>query len=127
MTNDSKPSREAKRAYDRDWYHANKHRILERKNRLARAWRAKRRMWLWGKKSVPCLDCQGKFPPYVMQFDHVGDKSFEIGTAAINKSLKELEAEISKCEIVCANCHAVRTFGRLYPDGYNPESADESL
>ena len=49
-----------------------------------------------------------------MQFDHVsGDKLFNIGDAANRGlSLLRIQEEMDKCEIVCANCHAIRTYNR---------------
>lgn len=64
------------------------------------------------KESVPCMDCNKKFPYYVMDFDHVtNDKSFEISTNS-GKSLENIKKEIEKCEIVCSNCHRIRTHKR---------------
>lgn len=47
-----------------------------------------------------------------MDFDHVGDKAFNIATA-IDKRWSEIQAEIKKCDVVCANCHRIRTYTRL--------------
>jgi hypothetical protein len=49
-----------------------------------------------------------------MQFDHLGDdKDRDVATLAlVPVSLARLQAEIAKCEIVCANCHAERTYRR---------------
>ena len=63
------------------------------------------------KQNTPCKDCNISFPYYVMHFDHLGNKSFNIARN-YNKSLGELKNEINKCEIVCANCHAIRTYNR---------------
>ena len=64
-------------------------------------------------KSVPCLDCGNSYPPEAMDFDHVrGTKKFNISTAH-SKSWRVIEEEIAKCEVVCANCHRVRTRRRL--------------
>jgi len=65
-------------------------------------------------KSVPCTDCNTQFPLPAMQFDHVrGEKKFNIAAAlAVALSIERLQAEIAKCEVVCANCHAVRTDAR---------------
>jgi hypothetical protein len=43
---------------------------------------------------------------YVMQFDHLGeDKDRDIAALVASPvSLARLEAEIAKCEVVCANC-----------------------
>ena len=62
-------------------------------------------------KDVPCKDCGGRFPSECMDFDHVrGPKLFNVGTCSRNGvSETRLDAEIAKCEIVCANCHRIRT------------------
>lgn len=63
-------------------------------------------------KDKPCLDCGREFPPCAMQFDHVrGKKIMNVSRMAKRTfSRKKLLAEIAKCELVCANCHAIRTF-----------------
>lgn len=64
-------------------------------------------------KDRPCADCGIAYPYYVMQFDHVqGVKKFNIGVVGPTVSRDRLMAEISKCEVVCANCHAERTYTR---------------
>ena len=65
-------------------------------------------------KGKPCADCQVRYPYYVMQFDHIagrGPKLFDLGKA-VSKSPALLIKEIDKCEVVCANCHAARTYFR---------------
>jgi hypothetical protein len=49
-----------------------------------------------------------------MQFDHrPGEgKSFDVASAVRGYSRKRILAEIAKCDLVCANCHAVRTYRR---------------
>jgi len=81
----------------------------KRSNKKAREWlRAK----LQELKAIPCADCGIQYPTWVMQFDHVrGVKSFEVANAR-NMNLDLLLAEVAKCEIVCANCHAQRTYQR---------------
>src|SRR5690349_21757011 len=63
-------------------------------------------------KDRPCTDCEKMYPYYVMQFDHLKDKSFNIANTSKISSLKKLLEEIAKCEVVCANCHAERTHQR---------------
>ena len=61
----------------------------------------------------PCADCGQIFPPWVMDFDHRDPKEKSFALAAGNALLKSrdvLLAEIAKCDIVCANCHAIRTY-----------------
>ena len=75
--------------------------------------RAKRLDWLNKIRDVPCADCGGRFPPTCMDFDHLPGqvKSFQI-MRNIEFSVDRLLAEIAKCEIVCANCHRIRTESR---------------
>lgn len=66
-------------------------------------------------KQKPCVDCGIQYPPYVMQYDHVSDedKLFDLGKAhKKGYSEKRILDEIAKCEVVCANCHAERTYQR---------------
>ena len=63
-------------------------------------------------KEKPCTDCKIQYPHYVMQFDHLGDKNFNI--SKLHRSWAAIQAEIKKCEVVCANCHAVRTYKRYH-------------
>ena len=75
-------------------------------------WRKRRIEWMRSLKSVPCMDCGGVFPPVCMDFDHVrGVKRYNISWAK-ERSLSELLEEIAKCEIVCSNCHRIRTHER---------------
>lgn len=66
------------------------------------------------KASTPCADCGGKFHPAAMQWDHLpGQKKVNNISTLINLfTLKKAAAEMKKCQLVCANCHAVRTFER---------------
>lgn len=62
-------------------------------------------------KDVPCADYGGRFDSVVMDFDHVrGKKLFNIAVAVgTQKGRLKILAEIEKCEVVCANCHRLRT------------------
>lgn len=62
-------------------------------------------------KDVPCTDCEIKYPYYVMEFDHLDPdtKQFNVSAGVMSASYERLIAEIAKCEVVCANCHAERT------------------
>ena len=63
-------------------------------------------------KDNPCTDCGVKYPYYVMDFDHVGEKKYEINALLKKKSFKLLREELERCELVCSNCHRIRTFSR---------------
>ena len=65
------------------------------------------------KSSTPCLDCKISYPYYVMDFDHVrGRKHKNVMELISTLSKKKIDEEIAKCEIVCSNCHRVRTHKR---------------
>lgn len=63
------------------------------------------------KESTPCMDCGRMYPSYVMDYDHRGDKLYNIAKMARVGSLKKLAVEMAKCDIVCSNCHRERTWG----------------
>src|SRR5688572_1178752 len=61
-------------------------------------------------KEEPCLDCGGNFPPCAMDFDHVkASKVGDISYVSRKFGLIKVIEEILKCELVCANCHRVRS------------------
>ncbi len=66
------------------------------------------------KTSNPCTDCGVFYPFYVMDFDHLPqyEKLFELSRAPRCGSLTAVQEEMAKCDLVCANCHRVRTFTR---------------
>lgn len=66
-------------------------------------------------KHAPCQDCEGWFPPVCMDWDHKDPKSkkMQISEFRSKKCTKaEIITEIQKCDLVCANCHRVRTQNR---------------
>lgn len=64
-------------------------------------------------KAQPCVDCGGTFPCVAMDFDH-RDPLMKLFTVSqgLMRSLESLLAEVAKCDLVCANCHRVRTRDR---------------
>ena len=63
-------------------------------------------------KNAPCADCKQNFPQCVMDFDHARGKKLRNVSRMIDGPLDQLLAEIEKCDLVCSNCHRVRTFNR---------------
>jgi hypothetical protein len=104
--------RECRRAYDRRYYHE--------RGKAARRARQRRRMlearaWMAAlKNGVPCADCGQTFPVWVMHWDHlpgyhkVGSISQMVGSRSRTITI----AELQKCELVCGNCHVLRTISR---------------
>lgn len=65
-------------------------------------------------KQKACMDCSVHYPHYVMDFDH-RDKTTKISSIndMINVhsySKEKILEEIKKCDLVCANCHRIRTY-----------------
>jgi hypothetical protein len=58
-----------------------------------------------------CLDCGLAYAPFVMQFDHRDPalKEFALSGRFQTASMARKRAELKKCDLVCANCHAWRT------------------
>lgn len=65
--------------------------------------------WLVEQKNAACKDCGGSFDSECMDFDHVrGRKLFNIGANRPHARSRVL-IEIAKCDLVCSNCHRLRT------------------
>jgi hypothetical protein len=103
----------------REYYEANKEAIKARKLACApqivearRKRYSHKRQRVVDSKSKPCLDCGGSFPPECMDFDHVrGKKVANVGGMA-GCSDETFFREVAKCDLVCANCHRIRTAER---------------
>jgi hypothetical protein len=65
------------------------------------------------KEKSGCVDCNTKYPYYVLDFDHArGKKVANIGQMLNYFSVEDILKEVAKCDIVCSNCHRERTFQR---------------
>lgn len=73
---------------------------------------AKRKALVESARNVPCMDCGGTFPSVCMDFDHrePSEKLFPLA-AYRSKGYDAIRAELAKCDVVCANCHRIRTHG----------------
>jgi hypothetical protein len=85
------------------------------------------RLFIQSLKNKPCADCGNSFHPAVMEFDHLRDKKFTISKKPSKKSRRKLLDEISKCEIVCANCHRMRTVRRKELKILQPKNQEKLL
>ena len=108
---DPEKQREAQRRYEREY-----------RNQISQAQRDRRehkKKFIQDfKKNKPCADCKIKYPPYVMDFDHIrGEKVQNLSRMHRTHSLEAIKKEFAKCEIVCSNCHRHRTWKR-FKTGY---------
>ena len=99
--------------YGKNYYKANVAAHNKRRHKNNTRKRKELKAWLDTLKALPCTDCKVRYPPYVMQFDHLKDKFLEISAMATGAySQNRILEELQKCELVCANCHAERTHQR---------------
>ena len=64
------------------------------------------------KLETGCVDCGVKSPhPEIYDFDHLPGavKITPVADFLTSGTWADLDAEIAKCEIVCANCHRIRS------------------
>lgn len=128
-----------KKCQVRHWVENNR----EKNNKKVRNYRARRyaedgfwrdegkksrelKAWMQELKSKPCADCGLSFPACCMDFDHrVGTiKEYNIGTMfAHHYGLPLIRAEVEKCDLVCSNCHRIRTRDRRLGNGRNKKAA----
>lgn len=101
----------ARKAYDREYQH--NRRNIRNKQKAERRRLHKTILTEW-KISYGCVDCGYNNHPEALDFDHVNGKKLGNLSEMVNHgaSLDTLVQEILKCEVVCANCHRIRTYLR---------------
>lgn len=66
-------------------------------------------------KSKPCIDCvsegkDGIWPAECMDFDHrPGEQKIDAVSKLLKTDRETVLAEVSKCDLICANHHRIRT------------------
>ena len=60
---------------------------------------------------VGCMKCGYRKHPAALQFDHrnPANKKFNVGNSS-TRNWQTMLGEIAKCDILCANCHAEKTW-----------------
>jgi hypothetical protein len=108
---DPEARREYHREYMRRWYAANRDLQMRRVLKANKERRERGKQYVDELKRQPCSDCGVTYPPYVMDFDHArGEKSLNVSRLRNGRlAWSRLLAELDKCDVVCANCHRVRT------------------
>lgn len=102
-------SPEARRERCRRWHSLPGNRERHKASQQQR----QRRNWaiIDAARDKPCVDCGVKYPIVAMQLDHVrGTKVAPIARMKTT-SVAKLRAELAKCDVRCANCHAIKTWG----------------
>jgi hypothetical protein len=102
------------REYSRSYYERFPDRVKERAARNVKRYIERNREYVLAHLLThPCIDC-GECNPVVLDFDHVGnDKADNIARMVVRGlAWSTIQKEIEKCEVVCANCHRIRTARR---------------
>ena len=113
---------EKRKRYNQDWYIQNREMSIaqscqyqkdhpEQRRRNARQrYNRNRRFIVEYKLGNPCAVC-GQSDPRCLDFHHLDPKkkTKPISVLAISGSLENLQNEINKCEMLCANCHRKET------------------
>jgi hypothetical protein len=98
--------------YRKGYYDKNKENALKCSKVTTLEIRARNRQYIWDLLSnKECIDC-GESDPIVLDFDHrdVNEKEHNISDMILScYSLDNINNEIKKCDIRCANCHRRRT------------------
>lgn len=90
-------------------------RIKERDAARERRQRSLVRFLVDLRKAAPCVDCGQRYPALVMEFDHRDAESKTADVAVLvhkRANPSTTFTEIAKCDLVCANCHRLRTLDR---------------
>ena len=104
--------RPCRSAYGKEHYAQNRQRYIDQAAKVKRRLTRERTIYLIEFfRTHSCVDC-GEQDPIVLEFDHLGDKSFAIGPELSKRSWQSILDEMKKCEVVCANCHRRRTARR---------------
>ncbi len=102
--------KEKYRLAQRNWYYKNKDKVRATRKNI----RERKSEFVRALKAIPCSDCKNAYPYFVMEFDHYSGTKQKNISDMINyrSSWVELKNEVRKCEVVCVNCHRIRTFER---------------
>lgn len=98
--------KQCRNKYLKSWYKRNK------KLQVTRAAASRKKVIEYVKElksKTPCKDCNKFYHWCQLDFDHLHNKLFNVSTGARTLGLVKVKQEIEKCDIVCANCHRLRT------------------
>lgn len=80
----------------------------EKSRQYHKIWKRRTKDWFWEfKKTLKCETC-GFSHPAALHFHHKRDKKNLVSRMVQMNSNREMIAlEVAKCQVLCANCHAV--------------------
>lgn len=77
-------------------------------SRRVKAWRHRTKLRAIDYKGGCCVNCKYNKCPAALQFHHMDptQKDFSISKSGISRAWERIQAELDKCILLCANCHA---------------------
>ncbi len=106
-----KTCRECMKPFRKNWYEGDAHeRHLQNVKERKDAARLTAREYVYQYLSThPCSEC-GESDPMVLEFHHSGEKARDVSyLTAAGYSVATIQAEIDKCDVLCANCYRRHT------------------
>ena len=103
--------RECQKGFRKNWYEGDaRERHLENVQARKKVVREQAREYVYDYLSThPCIEC-GESNPVVLEFHHRGGKDKAVSElVGGGYSIATIQAEIDKCDVLCANCHRKRT------------------
>ena len=121
--------KEKKRAYEREYYKHHKeqktlsckkyyHAHIEQRRKQKRSYRGKHKKLMHKIKINGCAICGYDKCDACLDFHHVNPKDKKFGVSSVNMERRNFVEELSKCVLLCKNCHhemhdkAKNLFGR---------------
>lgn len=115
-----------KKEYHHKWHQDNKEKRLPIIIQQTKDRKEKYKQRINEIKNVSCKDCGNRFHPHAMDFDHLESinkheilrpvNKLKAGSGMVRFAIRfgwdKFLEEIAKCEIVCSNCHRMRTYNR---------------
>jgi hypothetical protein len=102
--------RECHKPFRKNWYQGNKERHLEQVKARKQETRKAAREYVWNYLLAhPCTECRER-DPRVLEFHHREGKERAVSEmVADGYPISKIQAEIDKCDVLCANCHRKKT------------------
>lgn len=90
------------------WYAANRKRRQDAANKRNR----ERKQLVVDRFGGACMDCGGVFHQCVYEFHHLDPSQKDWNPSqSLTHSLERMWEELSKCVMLCSNCHKIRHWG----------------
>jgi len=102
-----------RKLYDKDYF---KQHVVAKTESAVELKRAVLKWYRALKDNKNCLDCMGSYRFFQLDYDHVPGRGKKINDVSklvrLGYAREKIIQEIQKCDLLCKNCHAMRTYKR---------------